>query len=255
MVVSIILCSLLFSAVSSLNSQCFEPPPRLPGQKVEEYCESFQINAEAGNIREWTLPIECVGFVRRYTTGPRYLQDLSFMADQATKHAQSIKVRDDGRDSWVFDVDETLLSNVAYFAKHNYGASKFNQTDFSIWIEKGKATAIVPMRTLYHKLIKAKWTVYLMSQQRNESQRAITEKNLRDVGYSRWKKLFLSAPRRLNVVEDINTAGNTKWYGEIKSSGGRIQATVGDNWDTDFDPNPFPGSMAFKSPNAMYNMA
>ncbi|XP_002974832.2 acid phosphatase 1 [Selaginella moellendorffii] len=247
------LCFLsLFMILASTFSHCFDLPPRLPGESVHDYCQSFHLNAEAGNILDWTLPVECVAYVRRYTTGPRYLEDMSFVAYQATRFSQSISVRGHGRDSWVFEVDETLLSNAAYFAKHNYGASLFNQTDFNIWVAQGKATAIVSMRTLYWKLIDAHWTVYLMSQRRTESQRAVTEKNLRDAGYKGWKKLFLQRSSRsfVTAVEDIRNPGNSDVYKKIEKNGGIVHASVGSKRNMGTDS--LPGSMSFKAPNAMY---
>jgi len=53
--------------------------------------------------------------------GKGYVYDLEIANKEAAEFAKSVKLREDGLDAWVFDIDETLLSNLPYYAAHGYG--------------------------------------------------------------------------------------------------------------------------------------
>jgi hypothetical protein len=69
------------------------------------------------------VPPECAPHVRDYVTGSAYRSDLDLVARESTAYARAAAPAGaaDGRDAWVFDVDETLLSNLPYYAEHGYG--------------------------------------------------------------------------------------------------------------------------------------
>ena len=60
-------------------------------------------------------------FVEEYMNGERYKMDFEVVASYALKFAKSVGVRNDGKDVWVFDIDETLLSNLPYYVDHGFG--------------------------------------------------------------------------------------------------------------------------------------
>lgn len=89
---------------------------------VRLWCESWRFAGEANNLGPWTtVPVECVSYVKTYMTGKRYAFDLEMVSREASRFARSIQMRTDGMDAWVFDIDETLLSNLPYYAEHKYG--------------------------------------------------------------------------------------------------------------------------------------
>ncbi|MQM00580.1 hypothetical protein Taro_033315 [Colocasia esculenta] len=108
------------SSSSSLSSSC-------GGSCAEEEdlrlrCNSWRVAGEANNLAPWrTVPWECSGYVKAYMTGRAYQFDLELVAREAGAYAGGIYLAEDGRDAWVFDVDETLLSNLPYYADHHYG--------------------------------------------------------------------------------------------------------------------------------------
>ncbi|KAL6989447.1 Sigma1B-adaptin, partial [Sarracenia purpurea var. burkii] len=53
--------------------------------------------------------------------GRAYGIDLEMVSKEAGKYAKGIKLNEDGKVFWIFDVDETLLSNLPYYAYHGYG--------------------------------------------------------------------------------------------------------------------------------------
>jgi hypothetical protein len=52
--------------------------------------------------------------------GGQYRRDSRFVIDEAVAYAESLNLTGTGKE-WVFDVDETTLSNLPYYAKHGFG--------------------------------------------------------------------------------------------------------------------------------------
>lgn len=77
---------------------------------------------EANNVGPWkTIPQECAEYVKEYMTGRGYVVDLETVSREAGEYAKSVQLAGDGMDAWIFDIDETLLSNLPYYAAHGYG--------------------------------------------------------------------------------------------------------------------------------------
>ena len=77
---------------------------------------------ETHNIIGWsTLPQACESYVGHYMLGRQYRKDSGMVVFEALAYAQGLKLAGDGKEIWVFDVDETSLSNLPYFAKHGFG--------------------------------------------------------------------------------------------------------------------------------------
>lgn len=75
---------------------------------------------ETNDAGEWrTVPKRCVDYVKEYMTGERYRSDSEMVADKSLEYVKTVKLT--GKDAWVFDIDETLLSNVPYYADHGFG--------------------------------------------------------------------------------------------------------------------------------------
>lgn len=86
------------------------------------YCDSWKYAVETNDAGAWgQIPPRCLGFVKEYMTGDRYMLDLQAVADHSAAFARTVKVNGDGKDAWVFDIDETLLSNLPYYAVHGFG--------------------------------------------------------------------------------------------------------------------------------------
>nr|CAB3492992.1 unnamed protein product [Digitaria exilis] len=116
----------------------------------EVRCESWRLAAEANNLAPWAaVPAECAAHVRGYLTGAGYRSDLELVARESAAYARAAPLGGDGRDAWIFDVDETLLSNLPYYADHGYGLELFDHHEFDKWVEKGEAPAIPSSLKLY----------------------------------------------------------------------------------------------------------
>ena len=85
-------------------------------------CLSWRLGVEAHNIIGWkTIPQACENYVGHYMLGDQYRKDSKAVTDEAVLYAQSLKLGGDGKDIWVFDIDETTLSNLPYYTDHGFG--------------------------------------------------------------------------------------------------------------------------------------
>lgn len=90
---------------------------------VNANCTSWRFAAETNNLAPWkTIPAECAGYVKDYLMGKGYVVDLERVSEEAKVYASSFGFGgDDGKDTWIFDIDETLLSNLPYYLEHGCG--------------------------------------------------------------------------------------------------------------------------------------
>jgi hypothetical protein len=85
-------------------------------------CSSWRLGVEAHNVINWkTIPQECEKYVGNYMLGDQYRADSKTVNREGYLYAKSLNLSGDGKDIWVFDIDETTLSNLPYYAKHGFG--------------------------------------------------------------------------------------------------------------------------------------
>ena len=98
---------------------------RPPGRRGGVPCDSWRLAVEAYNKRDWkTVPADCEGYVGHYMLGGHYRQDSRVVVDEAVAYAEGLKLGGGGREVWVFDIDETSLSNLPYYATHGFGYAR-----------------------------------------------------------------------------------------------------------------------------------
>lgn len=89
---------------------------------VGPYCDSWRLSVETNNAGHWKkIPSRCHDAIGTYIKGPQYLIDSKVAARHANHYAKSVKVAADKKDAWIFDVDETLISNVQHYTVNGYG--------------------------------------------------------------------------------------------------------------------------------------
>nr|ACJ85120.1 unknown [Medicago truncatula] len=104
-------------------------------------------------------------------------------------YARTLNLKD-GRDLWVFDIDETTLSNLPYYATHGFGVNPYNETLFNAWVDEGAAPALPETQKLYNKLVNLGVKIAFLTG-RPLKQKDITAKNLKEAGYHTYEKLIL----------------------------------------------------------------
>ncbi|GJX49681.1 acid phosphatase 1 [Tanacetum coccineum] len=109
----IILIILLTSLTTTISHRLIHTTPQ------DHHHQSSGIINDAGT---WTrVRVKCVKFVEKYMKGERYNSDSKVIVSYALPFAKSVAVGNDGKDVWVFDIDETLLSKLPYYVDHAYG--------------------------------------------------------------------------------------------------------------------------------------
>ncbi|CAN6982635.1 unnamed protein product [Brassica oleracea var. botrytis] len=167
--------------------------PRVAGDEVNLHCTSWRFAAETNNLAPWsTIPAECTDYVKDYVLGKGYVADLEreSLKRLPSSRAPSISPPRDGKDAWIFDIDETLLSNLPYYFDHGFGVEVFDHSEFNKWVERGVAPAIAPSLKLYQRVIDLGYKVFLLTG-RKESHMVVTVENLINAGFQNWDKLIL----------------------------------------------------------------
>ncbi|KAK3410894.1 hypothetical protein EUGRSUZ_J02928 [Eucalyptus grandis] len=210
-------------------------------------CLSWRLGVETNNIKNWTtVPLECEGYVGHYMLGHQYREDSKVVAREAVLYAKSLKLAGDGKDVWVFDVDETLLSNLPYYAKHGFGAEPYNSTLFNQWVLTGKAPALPETLELYRELLKLGIKPIFLTG-RTEDQRKITSSNLRNAGFRNWEMLILKGSAYSGTTAVVYKSSERR---KVEESGYRIVGNIGDQWSDLLGIHA--GNRTFKLPDPMY---
>ena len=85
-------------------------------------CLSWRLAVETNNIIGWyNIPSQCIDYVGHYMLGSQYRQDSELVTAQAFIHAKGLNISTDGMDLFIFDIDETALSNIPYYADSGFG--------------------------------------------------------------------------------------------------------------------------------------
>jgi predicted secreted acid phosphatase len=123
--------------------------------------------------------------VMAYVNSGDYAREIARIALEAnkylTKHAPRLQAAGK-KVAVVFDIDETTLSNYPHIVAYDFG---YTPLVWDSWVAEGRAPAIIPVQTVYDTAVQMKLDVFFITG-RKESDRAGTERNLRDVGYEVW---------------------------------------------------------------------
>lgn len=119
----ILMVTIATTVASSIDNQIYllMPHSGSSGHKHSDLdCLSWRLAVETDNLQHWTtVPEACTDYVGHYMLGKQYRQDCDFVAAEAYKYAKGLNLTGDGKDIWVFDIDETTLSNLPYYASDN----------------------------------------------------------------------------------------------------------------------------------------
>ncbi|XP_042399325.1 acid phosphatase 1-like [Zingiber officinale] len=222
-------------------------PAGVGGAADDYLCDSWRLSVETNNAGPFrSFPTTCIPYVKKYFSGDWYFSDSEVVAGDSLYFAASVPIEGDGKDIWIFDVDETLLSNIPYYAAHGYGSETFNETSFDEWVELGKAPALPASLKLYGQLLELGFQMILLTG-RGESQRNVTEKNLLSVGYSSWERLIL---RQSDDHGKKAVVYKSERRAALEAEGFRIHGNSGDQWSDLLGWAT--STRSFKLPNPMY---
>ncbi|KAL3511726.1 hypothetical protein ACH5RR_024443 [Cinchona calisaya] len=225
------------------------PKSGAAGAKVPQLnCLSWRLAVETYNMRNWNLvPESCEKYVGHYMEGKQYRDDCDAVADIAIKYAKNLTLAGDGKEIWVFDIDETSLSNAPYYARSDvqFGAVPYNDTKFNAWVAEGEAPAIPAVLRLYKTLLSLGIKPVFLSGTK-AVYRQIRISNLKKVGYKNWEKLILKGESDHGSAVVYKSNKRT----ELVEAGYRIVGNIGDQWSDIIGSNV--GDRTFKVPDPMY---
>ncbi|XP_076923334.1 acid phosphatase 1-like [Bidens hawaiensis] len=211
------------------------------------YCESWKFSIEANDAGVWYLvPERCVQFVKEYMNGDRYWSDSEVVGETAVEYAKTVNVSGDGLDAWVFDIDETLVSNLPYYVDHGYGSQVFNEQSFDDWVDLAEAPALPASYKLYTELLQLGFKIFLLTG-RSEFQREATNRNLQYAGYTNFEKLFLRGDSDIGKTATVYKSEKRQ---ELVDAGYRVRGSSGDQWSDLFGFAR--ADRSFKLPNPLY---
>lgn len=121
----------------------------------------------------------------------------------------------------VFDIDETTLTNLPHILANDYG---YVPKIWDGWVAEGRAHAIIPVQTIYDAAVRGKIDVFFITG-RKESDRPGTEKNLREVGYETWTRIYY---KPVSDVTLTTTGFKTDTRRKLTQEGYVIIANIGD---------------------------
>ncbi|MGA2569780.1 MAG: HAD family acid phosphatase [Terracidiphilus sp.] len=123
----------------------------------------------------------------------------------------------------ILDIDETTLSNYKEELDNDFA---YFPAVFDAWVETGQAPAIPGTLRLYKEAQRLGVSVFFITG-RVESERAATERNLREQGFDNWKQLTMRP-----VEHGAQTTGEFKAVvrGQIVAAGYSLALNVGDQW-------------------------
>ncbi|PIN26435.1 Acid phosphatase [Handroanthus impetiginosus] len=167
--------------------------------------------------------------------------------------SSTIRVASDGKDIWIFDINETALSNIPFYSKSD--AKPHNWTSLGAWI-KGKAPALPSVPRLYKELIGLKYKIVFLTGAPDDYVNARVS-NLKNVGCSLWEILIfnqtplkLGSPYFWNSNKNIILIFKSKKRKGLEAAGYRIIGNISDQWG-DFIVDSI-GNRTFKVPKTMY---
>ncbi|XP_044959180.1 stem 28 kDa glycoprotein-like [Hordeum vulgare subsp. vulgare] len=209
-------------------------------------CDSWRLGVEAYNVRDWKMvPANCEGYVGHYMLGSHYRRDSKVVIDEAIAYLDSLRLAGNGKEVWVLDIDETMLSNLPYYAIHGFGARPYNATSYRAYVRKGSAPVLPETKRLYNKLLAVGIKPVFLTG-RTEDKRAITVANLRREGIYGWMNLLLKQPGFKGSAVTYKSGERQK----LVDAGYIIVGNIGDQW-SDILGAP-EGARTFKLPDPMY---
>lgn len=144
----------------------------------------------------------------------------------------------------VFDIDETVLSNLPHMRAEDFG---YNPRDWTEWVHTANAPALAPVREVYRAARAADVAVLFLTGRREPDEREGTVENLRREGMHDYAalKLLPANPARRTALER-KTEARAAWEAE----GWTIIASIGDQ-DSDLGAH---AERSFKLPNPFYRI-
>ena len=142
---------------------------------------------------------------------------IAFLRERAKRHGANEKL------ALVLDIDETTLSNYEEMVKADF---EYDSTAFNAWVNSAKAPAIPGTLRIYKEAKRLGVSTFFITG-RPESQRDVTQQNLRSQGFDDWQQLVMRPPAQASSTAlEYKSAAR----GDLEGQGYKIVLNVGDQW-------------------------
>jgi acid phosphatase len=158
--------------------------------------------------------------VRAYVADGDYARDVAAVAAEAGKWLEKRAARGGGRLAVVFDVDETLLSNLPSMENLDFG---YVPAEWKRWVEQAKAPALEPVRALFRRARELGMET-MVTTGRRETEREATARNLAGIGCGDFTALVFRPDVDRGGVAEFKTAARAR----LAAEGRIIVANIGD---------------------------
>ena len=164
----------------------------------------------------------------QYVDSGRYLKQIDKVSREAIDWVERRANGGDGpraergpaRLAVVFDIDETLLSNLPHMRRMDFG---YVPAEWEAWVARGEAPCLEPVREIYRCARRLGIAVILITG-RYERDRAGTENNLRRIDVTDYAQIFFAPEGAKETAENFKTATRARLVRE----GYTIIASIGD---------------------------
>jgi len=180
--------------------------------------------------------------IKEYYLSGQFSLELDSIIADAIRQLNLLTI---GKNSaFVFDVDETALSNFEYEMKYDFGYIK---SEWDKWVETEKAVAIRQVKAFYDTLVSRGIKIIFLTG-RTHKQYQSTFNNLKKVGYGTFDTLICRGPDEVNLTAREFKTLKRK---ELTEKGYKIIGCIGDQW-SDLDGGYT--ILKVKIPNYMYKV-
>ncbi|KAK1283569.1 Acid phosphatase 1 [Acorus calamus] len=196
-----------------------------------------------------TVPVQCIRYVENYMLWGQYARDLDVVIEQINNYVRDLAMVEliGDMDAWILDIDDTCISNLAYYKGKRYGGDPFDPAGFKAWAQRGVCPAISPVLRLFEELVEGGFKVILLTGREEEALGAATMENLHNQGFVGYERLIMRGPEFKGQSAVIFKSEMRR---RLTEEGYRIQGNVGDQW-SDLT-GEYIGDRTFKLPNPMY---
>jgi acid phosphatase len=185
--------------------------------------------------------------ITEYADSPTYAEGLAVSVASAGTYL-TVRSKSGGENlTVIFDIDETVLSNLPHMKKADWG---YQPDNWDAWVADADAPALAPVRDVYERALTLGYKVVFLSG-RTEADRAATSRNLRLQGMETYEKLILRPTPKAVFHKEPALSFKTRVRKNLTAEGHTIVASFGDQ-DSDLEGGY--AERTFKLPNPFYRI-
>ncbi len=221
-------CLWAFSvSVAAAGMEVAAPAAGVPGKVMHVPLVANIVTIPTREINHYNLGLFDTA-LDQYVKSGEYEHDLSTVDNTAETYLaervqENLKSPHPKKLALVLDIDETSLSNMAVMQDLSYG---YSPAIFDAAVDKAQDPALKPTLKLYRYALAHGVSVFFITG-RKVNLTAVTEKNLKAVGYTTWSALDL-APMSYHQHSIIPFKSSMR--AKIESEGYDIALNVGDQY-------------------------